>query len=328
MSNNPLVSVCCITYNQESYIAQAIEGFLIQKTNFPIEIIVHDDASTDNTANIIREYEAKYPELFVPIYQNENQFSKKEVSIWVDIAFPKARGKYIALCDGDDYWTDPYKLQKQVDFLETNPDYGLVFTKARAFEQQNNTYTKEVLGKPFKSFESLFFSLDIPTLTTLFRRSLIKEYCSEISPSSFKWKMGDYPIWLYFAHNSKLYLIDQITATYRILSESASRSKNMDYNLKVLISTFDVRNFFAEKYALSQEIKKRYTLKHYITALYLAYLCENSDYVQRIKIYFKKNNYYSLLLFTFLFDLTKKYKIAMRFINKLMHIYVKLSGIL
>ena len=132
MKNNslPLVSILCDTFNHEKYISQALDGFIMQQTSFPFEIIVHDDASTDNTAQIIREYELKYPDLFVPIYQTENQFSKPEVNIWTDITFPKARGKYIALCEGDDYWTDPLKLQKQVDFLEENPEYGMVHTDA------------------------------------------------------------------------------------------------------------------------------------------------------------------------------------------------------
>jgi len=118
----PLVSICCITYNHENYIRDAIEGFLMQKTSFPIEIIIHDDASTDNTAQIIKEYEDKYPDLFCNIFQNENQWSKGGGSIYARFLYPQARGKYIALCEGDDYWTDPLKLQKKVDFMEVNPD--------------------------------------------------------------------------------------------------------------------------------------------------------------------------------------------------------------
>lgn len=120
----PLVSICCITYNHELYIREAIEGFLMQKTTFAIEILLHDDASTDGTAEVIREYEKKYPNLIFPVYQTENQYSKG-VKISFTYQFPRARGKYIALCEGDDYWTDPLKLQKQMDFLEKNPEYVL-----------------------------------------------------------------------------------------------------------------------------------------------------------------------------------------------------------
>ncbi len=121
-----MVSVCCLAYNHESYIRQTIEGFLIQKTTFPIEIIIHDDASTDQTAVIIQEYYNRFPEIIVPIFQTENQYSKgirpSPTFVW-----PKARGKYIALCEGDDYWTDPDKLQKQVDFLEAHYDFAICF---------------------------------------------------------------------------------------------------------------------------------------------------------------------------------------------------------
>ena len=121
----PIVSICCITYNHENYIRDAIEGFLMQKTTFPIEIIIHDDASTDKTAEIVKSYAEKHPDLILPILQAENQYSKGiPISTY---AYPKARGKYIAFCEGDDYWTDPYKLQKQVDFLESNPDCSWCF---------------------------------------------------------------------------------------------------------------------------------------------------------------------------------------------------------
>lgn len=119
-----IVSIKCTAYNHEKYIRETLEGFIMQKTNFRFEAIVHDDASTDNTADIIREYAEKYPDIIKPIYETENQYSKKDGSL-LRIMNEASRGKYFALCEGDDYWTDPYKLQKQVDFLESHPDYVL-----------------------------------------------------------------------------------------------------------------------------------------------------------------------------------------------------------
>lgn len=173
----PLVSICCITYNHENYIRDAIVGFLMQKTSFPIEIIIHDDASTDNTAQIIKEYEDKYPDLFCNIFQNENQWSKGGGSIFARFVYPQARGKYIALCEGDDYWTDPLKLQKQVDFLENNKDYiltvGGYLTKyitdgnedVIIRKVRNNDFNN---GYTFTLHDSLKFWLTQP-LTALFR---------------------------------------------------------------------------------------------------------------------------------------------------------------
>lgn len=121
---NPLVSICCAAYNHEKYIRQALDSFLMQKTNFPIEVIIHDDASTDDTADIIREYQRKFPEIVKPVYQEENQYSKR-IKVSATYIWPLAKGKYIAFCEGDDYWTDPLKLQRQVDFLEANPEYAI-----------------------------------------------------------------------------------------------------------------------------------------------------------------------------------------------------------
>lgn len=125
--SNILVSIHCLVYNHEPYIRKCLEGFVMQKTDFRFEAIVHADASTDKSAAIIREYAEKFPDIIKPIYQAENQYSQKNGAIGRAIS-AKTRGKYIALCEGDDYWTDPLKLQKQVDFLENHPDYSMTCT--------------------------------------------------------------------------------------------------------------------------------------------------------------------------------------------------------
>ena len=118
--SNIAVSIVCNAYNHERYIRSALDGFVMQKTTFPFEVLVHDDASMDGTAGIIREFEMKYPEIIKPIYETENQYSKCDGSL-ARIQYGRVKGKYIALCEGDDYWTDPLKLQKQFDALEANP---------------------------------------------------------------------------------------------------------------------------------------------------------------------------------------------------------------
>lgn len=118
----PIVTICCTAFNHEAYLRDAIEGFLKQDFSRTMEIIVHDDASTDGTAAIIAEYSRKHPGLIQPILQKENQFSRG-VKIWATQLFPRARGRYIALCEGDDFWTDPLKLSRQVEFLERHPDF-------------------------------------------------------------------------------------------------------------------------------------------------------------------------------------------------------------
>ena len=122
----PRLSVVCLAYNAAPYIRQALDGFLMQKTRFPFEVLIHDDASTDGTADIIREYAERFPDIIRPVFQRENQFSKG-VAASSAFLWPLIRGKYVAMCEGDDYWTDPLKLQKQVDWLDAHPESSICF---------------------------------------------------------------------------------------------------------------------------------------------------------------------------------------------------------
>lgn len=130
MSDKVMVSVCCSVYNHEKYLRKCLEGFVMQKTNFGYEVLIHDDASTDHSADIIREYEKKYPDIIKPIYQTENQYSKGAEISW-EFLYPRAKGKYIALCEGDDYWCDENKLQRQFDELENNQEASFCVHKVR-----------------------------------------------------------------------------------------------------------------------------------------------------------------------------------------------------
>jgi len=168
----PLVSICCQTYNHYKFISQCLDGFLMQQTAFDYEILVHDDASTDNTTAIIKEYERKYPHLFRCVYQTENQF-KKQNSL-TNILFPMSRGKYIALCEGDDYWTDPLKLQKQVDVLEKNSKLAIA-----AHGSYSLTDRLLLIDSPFE-VDTIWSTKDIlvnkwfiMTASLMFRKSMI-----------------------------------------------------------------------------------------------------------------------------------------------------------
>ena len=119
----PLVSILCTAYNHEPYIRQTMESFVGQQTDFAFEALVNDDQSTDGTAEIIREFAGRYPDIIRPFYQSENLYSR-DIDIYQTVFFPNARGRYVAYCEGDDYWTDSTKLQRQVDFLEAHPEYA------------------------------------------------------------------------------------------------------------------------------------------------------------------------------------------------------------
>lgn len=239
-----MVTIRCLTYNQEKYIRQCLEGFVMQKTDFRFEAIVHDDASTDGTADIIREYEAKYPDIIKPIYEIENQYSKHDGSLGRILA-EHTRGKYIAICEGDDYWIDPLKLQKQVDFLESHPDYGLIYTNH--FNRIGDKVI-EFREKGYTTFDELLISSGIGTLTACYRVNLYLKYIEEINPQEKKWLMGDAPLWKYLAYNSKIKFIPDYTAVYRILQNSASHSTNYEKKIRFIESGHQIQSFFINKY--------------------------------------------------------------------------------
>lgn len=250
MSLNTIVSIICCTYNHDKYIRQSLEGFVKQKTSFNFEVLIHDDASTDSTAQIIKEFENKYPNIIKPIYQKENQYSKG-VDILQTYLYPQAKGKYIAFCEGDDYWTDPLKLQKQVDILEKNSNIGLCYTKIRKYIQENKK-NGSVWGGNYTDFNDLLISNTIPTLSCLVRKDLVLKYLEDIQPHKKSWKMGDYPMWLWISYNSNIFFLPEITGVYRVLKESASHSSNLIIRINFVISTFDIKLFFASKYNISQ----------------------------------------------------------------------------
>lgn len=229
--NVPLVSIRSITYNHEPYISQALDGFLMQKTDFPFEIVVHDDASTDKTADIIRAYEKKYPQIIKPIYEIENQYSKNDGSIGRKMN-PLLTGKYIAFCEGDDFWIDPQKLQKQVDFLENNPDYGMCYTDFNIFTQKNNATQYSCFANQPQKYPTEY-SLQgwienagyVAPMTWVVRREL----WFDAAKQSVKSPDGTFVLFAFFLFHSKVFCLkNETTATYRVLEESAVHSKSLE----------------------------------------------------------------------------------------------------
>ncbi len=187
-----MVSVCCLTYNHEDFIAAALEGFLMQKTKFAFEAIIHDDASTDGTREIIMEYAGRYPDIFRPIYQTENHFSRTGRYPLAEYVFPRARGKYLAECDGDDYWTDPLKLQKQVDFLEANPDYVMChhaynILQGGAFRQPSIDRPRDYSRDELVGFKNDGYGIGACT-------KMYRNFYREETRKDFEDFHGDYPM--------------------------------------------------------------------------------------------------------------------------------------
>jgi glycosyltransferase involved in cell wall biosynthesis len=217
-TQEPFVSICCCTFNQEKYIKDAIEGFLMQKTEFPFEIIIHDDASTDMTADIVREYEKKYPEKIKPIFQKENQYSKGIKPIL--LPFKTSKGKYIAVCEGDDYWTDPLKLQKQIMEMEKNPECYISFhpgIEKCGDEDKGNI----IFG--FHAKETKIFSPEevilgggefMPTASIVFNKIIVSRLTSffELTRHAY---VGDYFIQILGSENGGALYLSDIMCVYR-----------------------------------------------------------------------------------------------------------------
>lgn len=228
----PLLSICCITYNHELYISEALDSFLMQETDFPIEILIHDDASTDSTAAIIKEYEKKYSKIIKPIYQVENQYSKGG-RINAQFNFPRAIGKYIALCEGDDYWVGSNKLQVQVRFLELNPEYVITYHDSQAFDEGGcfdmNT------GAALKDLDSIELQKCSPlsTLTTCFR-NVVNPFPFEIGMA----KLGDLFIWSIIGKYGKGKFLKEIEpAMYRVHDGGIFSMQNKKKKKEMLLLT-------------------------------------------------------------------------------------------
>ena len=214
LQSSLMVTIRCLTYNHEQYIRQCLDGFVMQKTNFRFEAIVHDDASTDGTAKIIREYAEKYPDIIKPIFETENQYSKRDGSVG-RIMDEHTHGKYVAICEGDDYWIDPYKLQKQVDFLESNPDYVMCSHRFNQYIQEKGLLEEEQ-DKDFKGADYDLKNLIggkwlTQTLTVMYRRTALdlKRY------AAYGMSM-DMILFYELLRNGKGYCFPDIMAVYRL----------------------------------------------------------------------------------------------------------------
>lgn len=229
----PLVSICCLTYNHAAYIRECLEGFLMQKINFPLEILIHDDGSTDGTRDILKEYESKFPNLIFPIYEAENKYSNGYSGQMDFFNYRRARGKYIAYCEGDDYWTNPLKLQRQVDFMEKNTEYSVCFTRYKRLFNSGiikDDYCNQLMDKNSEGID-----IDVETylktwitqgLTMVFRKSSF-DYCWQKKTKYYR----DFYEYYFLICNGKGRLLNFYSGVYRI-SECGIYTSLDDYRTR------------------------------------------------------------------------------------------------
>lgn len=267
--NEILVSISCITYNHSAYIRQCLDGMLMQHTTFGFEILIHDDCSTDGTDDIIREYASKFPQIIKPLFEEENQYQQGKPIGTVVWNLPRAKGKYVALCEGDDYWTDPLKLQKQVDFLESHSGYGLVHTY-RKIDMAGRLYETPLIDYT-ETKETLLQVCSIATCTVMYTTeifNLIKDEYTRILRKN-NLPMSDYPLWLLIAEKSKIGYLPDATANYRMLPESASHSKSKSKMYNFDKGTMQCKSIFFNIFKKRGSLTKDSIRNYYEMAFHL-----------------------------------------------------------
>lgn len=268
MNDQVMVSVFCLTYNHEKYIEGALEGFVNQKTNFKFEVFVHDDASTDGTAAIIREYEQKYPDLFTVIYQTENQF-QKNFHVPRELLVPMARGKYFAWCEGDDYWTDPYKLQKQFDFMESHPEYSLCLH--RALKHWCVPGGEDIVG-PVQEADRDYSLTEIASREHFFAFAsfFIRAHLYRSMPSCFFARTcSDIPLQIYAAICGSVHCLQDVMSVYNYRTENSftrkffnDHSRKIDHNRDVISTLKKADEYYNFRYTKELSAAIRYHEYH------------------------------------------------------------------
>ncbi|MEE1069437.1 MAG: glycosyltransferase family A protein [Paludibacteraceae bacterium] len=268
-----LVAIKCAVYNHEPYLRDCLEGFVMQQTNFPFVAIVHDDASIDNSAAIIREYEAKYPDIIKPIYETENLYSKGDGSVdrIMNAAIEATGAKYIAMCEGDDYWTDPLKLQKQVDFMEANPEYSMCFHKVNTLIQKTGEIKNEFIVRDMPGKSTILDLAEgnyIHTPSVLYRRySGVQEQYQKMMPCL----PGDYVIWMLLAERGDIYKFDEPMAVYRYGSGIWSTDESVRPDLEMLMTLnklwVAIDNDEVRKVLQEQILKQKQTVLDFVAHL-------------------------------------------------------------
>lgn len=256
--NSLMVTVRCITYNHESYIRQCLEGIVMQRTNFRFEAIVHDDASTDRTAAIIKEFAENYPDIIKPIFETENQHSKHNGSL-SRIMDEHMHGKYIAICEGDDYWIDPLKLQKQVDVLEKDTSSVMSYTNFVSVNSLGKTINKILKRKtvtPSGNILPYFVKRNfVMALTVMIRSDVYKKVKEELRMVTDFFVMDYALFWGVAYYGNSIYLND-VTSAYRMLDESASHSRDAGKMLSFLHNTFEIKKYYYAKLNIKYSEKK------------------------------------------------------------------------
>lgn len=273
LQGNILVSISCITFNHAKYLRRCLDGFLMQQINFKYEILIHDDASTDGTKDIIIEYQKKYPDIIKPIIQTENQYSKGIRGINLKFNINRAKGKYVAFCEGDDFWTDPLKLHKQISLLELDNSLSACATYVNNIGEDNKIIK---YARPSQNIE-IYSSTDalvkfFPSLTILSRKEIYNNYdFNKINVFN-----SDYLNLVLICNHGNVAMMNFISGSYRIHSEGVYSKNNFYKNSLLSIKSREI--ILKKLFFLNKRIKKRIRKDIYLRKLKLFLYClKNGD---------------------------------------------------
>ena len=273
-----LVSVIVTTYNHEPYLATALDAILAQRCNFGVEIILGEDCSTDGTLRICQEYAEKYPEKITLIASAENVGWRANYRRCVEAA----RGKYIAFCDGDDYWCDSTRLAEQVALMEENQKIGLCYTLAERRDEKDALVGHFPIREGHTTLDALLHDWCIENCTTLARRDLVLAYYTTEKPENRpEWLTEDLPMWLFVAAHSEVAYIDRATAVHRVFPDSVSHSTSLAKRLAFCDSSSNIKLWFDECYNDSRQ--RRHLLRERMnTALWVySHIGSVGEFVKR-----------------------------------------------
>lgn len=249
MSNEqqPLLSVIVTSYNNCKYLSQSLDSVLSQNSGYSYEIVVGDDCSTDGARELLIEYRDKYPDIIRLIFNEKNMGA---MANYFNV-LSNCRGKYLALCADDDFWL-PGKVKRQVDFLESNPDVGMVYGQVVArFEDSGHMRGRKEgdrFGGPAQTFEELMERPVVPAVSVMWRRELSLKYIDEVNPLSRGWLTEDYPMWLWFTLNSRIVFMNEANSVNRIWTGSVSHPKRLRQKMAFSYTIDDIKMYFAERY--------------------------------------------------------------------------------
>lgn len=261
----PLVSVIVTTYNHEPYLAAALEAILSQKCNFGVEIIVGEDCSSDGTLSVCNFFAEQYPDIIRLISSSENVGWRKNYRRCVEAA----RGKFIAFCDGDDYWCDSTRLAEQVALMEKNEAVGLCYTLADRRDGEGRLVGRFPIGEGHTTLDTMLHDWCVENCTTLARREIILDYYATEKPENRpEWLTEDLPMWLYVAAHSEVAYINRVTAVHRVFPDSVSHSTSLAKRLAFCDSSSNIKLWFDERYNNSRQ--RRHLLRERMnTALWV-----------------------------------------------------------